>query len=743
MPTFADMQVSLAKNNIHDYPQKEPTHSSFYGTDNPFADLERPKMPSHQSYLTSYRDSNSSDSTLSGQFNLYIPEKDGVVSPVSGHPKGLDGIVSPIDSNEPLMPTGLFNHQPRPFLTPVEEKPEQQFHVPELAVRAPSGIDHSSPKPMPFALMPEPLRTPAFAKGASRTPSPHSRSPYEAFGTRTPSPHPTRSSFDNSTMSAQPSSRARSPLMGADKRYHHSPDSSASSGGGKLFLVPQRKFSLRDRLGDKQPPRINVEAVKQAEAHGSLTSLPGLINRALNMASNIEHGKTSSKASDWFGNDLLKELHKKGKSTASLGQVLEGFVFSPGVAQGEHQRGGGFDAQSQSSGSNSSYAEKHNHLQPPTNLQDRQYASSPPQLFNRSHSKYDYRGGPRKRRCCGLPLWLFITILVGIVAIIALAIALPLILIGNNKSKHHATVSCSVTHPCHNGGASVPSVNATCSCVCAGGFTGSDCSQSNPSSSCGSVQTSTVTGATVGANLASLFNNGESQFLVPLNASVVLPIFASNNLTCDMENALVAVGSGDETAAKGGKARRSAESLIVFGKGVEARAVESSSTTMVTLKARTTAAPSDTNPHLSALSKRQTGATTANGILIAGGGSSPASSSTASSGTTSAAATKTSSSSPSSSSSTSSNSGTAAFDPKSATTLAFARTAILYTLQISQELSVAIAAQSALQNFLTAPKAGGGDARKVDVGGGFVVDLVGESVSGGGGGMVGGVGAEG
>ena len=45
----------------------------------------------------------------------------------------------------------------------------------------------------------------------------------------------------------------------------------------------------------RRPPRLNMDAVKDAEARGSLTSLPDLIRRATKLASNLDRGRTASR----------------------------------------------------------------------------------------------------------------------------------------------------------------------------------------------------------------------------------------------------------------------------------------------------------------------------------------------------------------------------------------------------------------------------------------------------------------
>ena len=45
----------------------------------------------------------------------------------------------------------------------------------------------------------------------------------------------------------------------------------------------------------RRPPRLNMDAVKETEARGSLTSLPDLIRRATKLASNLDRGRTASR----------------------------------------------------------------------------------------------------------------------------------------------------------------------------------------------------------------------------------------------------------------------------------------------------------------------------------------------------------------------------------------------------------------------------------------------------------------
>lgn len=71
--------------------------------------------------------------------------------------------------------------------------------------------------------------------------------------------------------------------------------------GGKGFertvqeLPPSVPTLSATRPGGHRPPQLNLNAVRQAEARGSLTSLSDLIKRATRLASNLDRGRTASR----------------------------------------------------------------------------------------------------------------------------------------------------------------------------------------------------------------------------------------------------------------------------------------------------------------------------------------------------------------------------------------------------------------------------------------------------------------
>lgn len=71
--------------------------------------------------------------------------------------------------------------------------------------------------------------------------------------------------------------------------------------------LPKAAPTMSDkRPGGRKPPRLDMGAVRNAEARGSLSSLSDLIKRATKLASNLDRGKTASRA------DLAADSDDKG-----------------------------------------------------------------------------------------------------------------------------------------------------------------------------------------------------------------------------------------------------------------------------------------------------------------------------------------------------------------------------------------------------------------------------------------------
>ena len=132
--------------------------------------------------------------------------------------------------------------------------------------------------------------------------------------------------------------------------------------------------------------------------------------------------------------------------------------------------------------------------------------------------------------------------------LIAAAIIIPVTLIviprQNAQAARSNLLSCQTSTPCGNGGTSLIAGNI-CSCVCANGFTGSDCAQVadagcttiNINSSAQSI--SSYKNATVGSDIPRLMSASFSNYSIPLNYTAILSAFSATNLSCGAENALV------------------------------------------------------------------------------------------------------------------------------------------------------------------------------------------------------------
>lgn len=82
----------------------------------------------------------------------------------------------------------------------------------------------------------------------------------------------------------------------------------------EIEVLPKAAPTMSDkRPGGKKPPRLDMNAVRDAEARGSLSSLSDLIRRATKLASNLDHGRTASRT------DIVS---KDAQFKAALGKYI-------------------------------------------------------------------------------------------------------------------------------------------------------------------------------------------------------------------------------------------------------------------------------------------------------------------------------------------------------------------------------------------------------------------------------------
>ncbi|KAK4914818.1 hypothetical protein LTR28_013628, partial [Elasticomyces elasticus] len=325
----------------------------------------------------------------------------------------------------------------------------------------------------------------------------------------------------------QQTPQARSPLAPAGLRIQKvsgglEKDAGLSSIAAERFRGPdtERKGRLASRVGAKRPARLDVDAVRDAEARGSLTSLPDLIKRATRLASNLDRGQTASRpGTNRFEGCTGNEKHRSVQSSenrysGSISDILASFP-PPGFASNNASRksikqwpGGGLARAALPSDSDAGEAHR------------------------------------QRRRCCGMPLWAFCLLLLALILLVAAAVIVPVTLIviprqQNDGARASASVaSCQQSLACQNGGANVVAPDGACRCLCVNGFTGVQCTTSS-GAGCASANVAGADGATVGSAIPRLLSGASANYSIPLDGRTILGLFSATNLSCASENALV------------------------------------------------------------------------------------------------------------------------------------------------------------------------------------------------------------
>ena len=279
-----------------------------------------------------------------------------------------------------------------------------------------------------------------------------------------------------------------------------------------LNSMNQRKLDAR------RPARLNMDAVREAEARGSLTSLPDLIRRATKVAHNLDRGKTASRLG------IMDILNANGdrrprRHSGSISDILASFP-PPGIATPDGPR----------------------------------HRANPAVTFPPEYTEYDQE--KQVRRCCGIRRSVFILVILLLIIIIAAAVLIPVFLIVLPRQQESNSAaqandlsldadSCEAIQPCQNGGISIGSPDS-CGCVCVGGFRGSDCAIPGDSS-CTTLDISDdsndYSNVTIGSALPRLFESAESDFNIPLDASKIVKLFNAEDVSCTSENAIVTFNS--------------------------------------------------------------------------------------------------------------------------------------------------------------------------------------------------------
>ena len=165
-------------------------------------------------------------------------------------------------------------------------------------------------------------------------------------------------------------------------------------------------------------------------------------------------------------------------------------------------------------------------------------AASPPR-------RGDVQQPRRKRRCCGIPFWIFVVLVSLGLLIIAAAVVLPIVFVViPRQGRTHPVktlADCRQQLECLNGGTTTLEGN-DCRCICVSGYSGDRCVKP-PSDACVTVDfhpdNASLQDVRLGLAIPRLLRSASEAYHVPLNVAVVISLLTSNKLSCNSENALV------------------------------------------------------------------------------------------------------------------------------------------------------------------------------------------------------------
>jgi hypothetical protein len=304
-----------------------------------------------------------------------------------------------------------------------------------------------------------------------------------------------------------------------------------------------RPTTLADRAGMRRPPKLDIDAVRDAEARGSLTSLPELIRRATQLAANLDRGKTASR----LGLDFWEAgaAEKSGPRQSGLSDMLAAF---PPPGQVTPLRSG-----------------------TPNDLNSKWPRAHGGSRAGATDSGMSNEKPMRRRRCCGMPMWTFVTLLIVLLFVIAAAVIVPVVLVvipnqhksndsssqanqGSNNNNNAGPSSrlpvptlapgtgnnqCDGVVTCQNGGISIPNSDKTCNCVCINGFTGKTCTNNDATGCTTTSVEGAANNATMGTGISRLLGSAVDGFNIPLDSTRVLSLFSQLSLSCAAQNALI------------------------------------------------------------------------------------------------------------------------------------------------------------------------------------------------------------
>ncbi|PHH68233.1 hypothetical protein CDD80_148 [Ophiocordyceps camponoti-rufipedis] len=287
---------------------------------------------------------------------------------------------------------------------------------------------------------------------------------------------------------------------------------------------------------------------RQAGERGSMTSLPDMIRRATTLATMMDKGTrpgsrvgeaapipadppTYSSGNEKNMTETNVSMTESRDEDSSMSDMLAAF---PPPAQTPPRELGSRES-----------------MTAPEFWRNRSEYPPPPLSGTRSTSPFSPQqrsdvGKKRGRRCCGLPLWLFLLLIFLVICIIIVVIVVPveLLVVRKRNFKPDQNIDdCRKFLKCLNGGTNVVSPGS-CSCICTNGFTGSDCSIAG-SEGCTSTNLvsdngkSMINDVTIGGALPPLIVDSEQTFAVPLSGAIIVGKVNGANLSCVGQNDLV------------------------------------------------------------------------------------------------------------------------------------------------------------------------------------------------------------
>ncbi|KAJ5655349.1 hypothetical protein N7507_007299 [Penicillium longicatenatum] len=305
----------------------------------------------------------------------------------------------------------------------------------------------------------------------------------------------------------------------------------------KVYAMPNAMPGAAPTLNDKKPTSLNsfhreTNAVRDAEARSTTPlSLIDLIRSATGMSSSSEDGRSASRT------DLTDKRQdfdpwnasKCHRNSGSFSDILAEFP-PPGVPL---FKGRGF-------------------------LPISIWRSKRRNIEAIEWEKHHNTGNtPSKRPIHGLSRRQLIMICIVVLSTIVLAILLPVLLV--TRSNSNSSTSCEKNMSCQNGGVSVSSGNV-CSCICANGYTGTQCTTIGDSS-CVTSDVTSSRNATMGSSLPRLFDDSLYKFGIALNGDTIMALFSTKNISCKAENTFVSF-SGASYGSDTSKTRRSYRTFI-------------------------------------------------------------------------------------------------------------------------------------------------------------------------------------